>query len=118
MRGITDKQLETLQLVARGARAPAVGLIDFDQLLEELSWKPTKQSAQFTIRALITKGLIAKSGPLLRRGRQRVVYQMTEDGKLVLDPRPAPIPRPLPFIPELSMEANPEVFEDGEEVIE
>lgn len=119
MKGVTDKQLEALQLVSVGATAGSGDAIDFDQLLERLTWKPTKQSAQFTIRALIAKGLITKAGQLLRRGRLRVVYQMTKAGKLVLDPRPAPGPvsGPLLFIPELSVEANPEVFKDGEEEV-
>lgn len=116
MKGVTDKQLEALRLVKRGSDIPG-DLIDFDQLLEGLSWTPTKQSAQFTIRALIAKGFIKKDGQVLRRGRQRVTYRMTKEGKLLLDPRPEPVSEPLPFIPELSKEANPDVFEEVKEVV-
>jgi DNA-binding PadR family transcriptional regulator len=117
MKGLTDKQMEALQLVRRGAEAGSDDLIDFDQLIDALSWKPTKQSAQFTVRALIVKGLAEKKGTQLRRGRQRVVYRLTKSGREVFDPRPDPLSKPLPFIPELSEEANPEVFKDGEEVV-
>lgn len=87
MKGVTAYQLEILQKV--GSAGPGL-LLDFDQLLESLSWAPSKESAQFTIRALVQKGLLAKSPVLqLRRGRKRVCYLLTGDGKKVLDPRPA-----------------------------
>jgi len=117
MKGVTDKQLEVLQLVSTGATPGSGDAIDFDQLLEALSWKPTKQAAQFTIRALVDKGFIVKAGQELRRGRKRVVYQLTKSGKLVLDPRPEPVRKDLPFVPEFSVEANPEVFGEGEEEV-
>lgn len=114
MKGVTPYQLEILKHVAKGtAEAP----VDFDELLEALSWKPTKQSAQFTIRALITKKLLEKTGLQLRRGRKRVCYRLTREGRLVLDPRPEPVSKPLPFIPELSVEANPDVFDPGDEEV-
>lgn len=86
MKGVTPYQLEMLQAVGG---APEGAPIDFDSLLEKLSWKPKKESAQFTIRACITKGLMVKTDLQLRRGRLRVCYELTEDGKRVLDPRPS-----------------------------
>lgn len=85
MKGVTAYQLEIIQHVAAADDAEP---LDFDQLLEKLSWHPSKESAQFPIRSLVTKGLLRKDGELrLRRGRRRVVYQLTEEGKRVLDPR-------------------------------
>lgn len=87
MRGLTKNQLELLTHVKKGG---ADGLLDFDQLLDLLSWTPTKAAAQFTIRALIAKGLLEKLPTLeLRRSRKRICYQLTEEGKKVFDPRPA-----------------------------
>jgi DNA-binding PadR family transcriptional regulator len=62
-------------------------LADFDQILETLSWKPSKHSAQFTIRAVIAKGFVKKTPLELRRGRTRVCYELTTAGSLALDPR-------------------------------
>jgi DNA-binding PadR family transcriptional regulator len=89
MKGVTPYQLEALQHIAAGAPSAPERLIDFDQLLDSLSWMPTKQSAQFIIRALVTKGLITKFGTEMRRGRHRVCYQATTEGMKVLDPRVA-----------------------------
>lgn len=92
MKGITPYQLEVLRHVAA---APGDAPLDFDQLLEKLSWQPTKEAAQFTIRAAVTKKLIAKTERLiLRRGRKRVCYEVASEGVLVLDPRLAASPTP------------------------
>lgn len=85
MRGVSPYQLELLKLLSE---VPEAEPLDFDQLLEKLSWAPSKESAQFTIRALVKKELIEKGETLeLRRGRKRVTYQLTKHGNLVLDPR-------------------------------
>ena len=85
MKGITPYQLEVM-LKLDTLAAAAGRLADFDQLLERLSWKPTKESAQFVVRALVTKGFIEKMPRELRRGRTRVCYKTTEKGRLALDP--------------------------------
>ena len=87
MKGVTAYQLELLTTL-RAIQSAAGALADMDQLLERLSWTPSKESLQFSIRALIAKGLIEKAGIETRRGRNRICYQMTVDGKAVLDPRP------------------------------
>lgn len=87
MKGITQYQLEILKTVQK-VEKETKDLIDFDQLLSRLSWAPSKASTQFTIRAVISKGLLEKSGIQTRRGRNRVCYKLTENGKAVLDPRP------------------------------
>lgn len=84
MKGVTPYQLEILQHVAD---APPADPLDFDQLLEKLSWRPSKESAQFPIRSLVTKRLLEKGELQLRRGRKRVVYVLTPAGRQVLDPR-------------------------------
>jgi DNA-binding PadR family transcriptional regulator len=86
MKGVTPYQLELLKAAraAHDAGAP----LDLDQLLDTLSWEPSKESLQFTIRALIKRGLIVKSDLELRRGRRRVSFLMTADGRQLLDPRP------------------------------
>jgi len=88
MKGLTPYQFEMLQHV-RDAGSD----IDFDQLLEKLSWAPSKEAAQFTVRALVGKKLLEKSSTLqLRRGRRRVTYLLTGEGKRVFDPRGAAAP--------------------------
>lgn len=91
MKGLTSYQLEILQIVKKGVED---GLVDFDQLLNKLSWGPSKESAQFTIRAVCTKGFLKKAEVLqLRRGRKRVCYQLTAEGEAYMDPRkPSKLP--------------------------
>lgn len=111
MKGLTKRQFELLQHVKEGGKD---GLLDFDQLLDLLSWAPSKESAQFTIRALIGKGLLLKAGDLqLRRGRKRVCYELTEEGRKALDPRgslPVGKPEVSVWLPEVE-----EVFVPGVE---
>lgn len=88
MKGVTRYQLELITTLSRLETASG-RLTDFDQLLETLSWTPSKESAQFTMRALVAKGFIAKCALESRRGRNRVCYRLLAAGKAVLDPRPA-----------------------------
>lgn len=84
-RGLTAYQVEILQHLQRATEAEP---LDFDQLLDLLSWSPSKQSAQFSLRAMAGKGLIAKTDDLyLRRGRKRVCWVLAKEGALALDPR-------------------------------
>lgn len=77
---LTKYQVEFLEEIRRGSPEDE-GPVDFDQLLDRLSWHPTKASAHFSIRALIRRSLIRKSeGLLLRRGRKRVCFEMTPGG--------------------------------------
>lgn len=85
MKGVTPHQFEVL-LRLRQLEVKSEALVDLDQLLLELSWKPTKEAAQFVIRALVSKGLIEKMPRELRRGRTRACFSTTESGKLALDP--------------------------------
>ena len=86
---LTRYQTELLQLVQTGVQQEGVREdIDFDQLIDTLSWKPTKASAHFSIRALVKRRLLKKNeGFTLRRGRQRVTFSLTGEGQAILDPR-------------------------------
>jgi hypothetical protein len=116
MKGLTGYQLEVLTLAAAG-NPVGTGPIDFDQLLDRLSWTPSKQSAQFTIRACISKGVLEKTDRVMRRGRLRVCYQLTEKGRLALDPRgPVPVPGPdksvTTDVGKVGLEVLPEGLEE------
>lgn len=54
--------------------------MDLDELLMRLPYRTTKQSLQFSIRALIGHGLIEKKGLAIRRGRQRRLLGLTPAG--------------------------------------
>jgi DNA-binding PadR family transcriptional regulator len=86
LKGVTPYQFEILTTLGR-LEALGERLADFDQLLETLSWTPSKESAQFTIRAMVGKKFIEKAPLESRRGRNRVCYRLLEAGKAVLDPR-------------------------------
>jgi len=106
IRGVTAYQHELLTTLLRLEQATG-RLTDFDQLLEQLSWSPSKESAQFTIRAMIAKGFIAKAPLESRRGRNRICYRIAEGGKAVLDPRhvaPARLEKEAELLPFLMPE--------------
>lgn len=54
----TDKQKDIIKTLNLGYERGH--LLDLDELLEVLPYKTTKQSIQFSIRALIKKGLVEK----------------------------------------------------------
>ena len=130
MKGLTPYQLEILENVR--ADQAAGGCVDLDQLLDRLSWHPSKQSLQFTIRALIAKKVIAKTDFIVRRGRKRVCFVLTPEGQAVFDPRgPAAAPEaperpadpPAAPAPEVSETLPPggstdDGFDGLEEIIE
>ena len=55
---LTDKQKDIIKTLNLGYERGH--LLDLDELLEGLPYKTTKQSIQFSIRALIKKGLVEK----------------------------------------------------------
>jgi len=85
---LSQKQLHLLMAV--GAGNPDGSLLDMDQLLEVLAYRTTKQSIQFSIRALIAKGLMEKRGRVCRRGRVRVTFGLTGEGRMYVTPAGAP----------------------------
>lgn len=84
---LTVKQIELLSVIGKGNDDNSA--TDLDQILERLSYKPTKQSLQFSIRALIAHGLIQKDAPEKRRGRTRTLISLTKTGKVMVG-APAP----------------------------
>jgi DNA-binding MarR family transcriptional regulator len=83
---LTPKQIEILGIVVRGNGTVGGHLIpcDLDQIIERLSYTPTKEAIQFSIRNLIGKELIKKAGTEKRRDRRRVLISPTELGKRIL----------------------------------
>ena len=79
---LTVKQRELLTVVARGSGPDEP--LDLDQILETIRYETTKQSLQFSIRALIVHGFIVRAGIESRRGRQRQVIAATRLGRLML----------------------------------
>lgn len=79
---LTTKQTQIMTIVCRGNTSDETPWCDIDQVLEglakEFNWNTTKQSLQFSIRALIKKGMVEKEGLEKRRGRKRVVLKPTD----------------------------------------
>ncbi len=76
---LTDKQLELMRVIISGNEDGSP--TDLDQIIERVSYQPTKQSIQFSIRALVKHELIEKLGGEKRRGRYRVIIAPTPLGK-------------------------------------
>lgn len=82
---LTEKQIEQLRVICPGN--PDGTDLDLDQIIDRMSYTPTKQSFQFSLRALINKGLIEKGPRVNRRGRVRQTITPTPLG-LGYFPRP------------------------------
>lgn len=78
MQALSNKAFEVVRVLIRGN--PDGTYCDLDELLDRLSYKPSKQSLQFTIRALIKRGLIQRKDPELRRGQSRRILAPTAKG--------------------------------------
>lgn len=76
---LTCVQIELLQVIGNANHDGT--LIDMDQLLEKISYKTSKQSMQFSLRALVNKGLIEKKPRTKRRGQSRLIIDLTELGR-------------------------------------
>jgi DNA-binding MarR family transcriptional regulator len=81
MQHLTTKQIALLAVIAKG-NGPDQPM-DLDEILDAITYETTKQSLQFSIRALIARGLIYKKGVEKRRGRQRQVIAATTAGKVI-----------------------------------
>jgi len=77
---LTNKQREILALIIEGNEDGSA--VDMDQLLERISYKPSKDALHFSIRYLSAKGMIEKSGLEKRRGRSRSTISPTAEGML------------------------------------
>lgn len=84
---LTSKQLSIMNVIVRGNEDGSV--VDLDQILERLEYRTTKESLQFSLRALIAHGLIQKAGREKRRGRSRTLIRATEMGRGMIVSKPA-----------------------------
>ncbi len=75
---LTQKQRELVDVISRGN--PDGTPTDLDEIVERLSYKPSKQSLQFSLRALIAHGLIEKLEKDKRRERVRRLIGITPLG--------------------------------------
>lgn len=78
MRNLSAKQAEILTLIVRMNTDGT--FLDLDQLIEKLSYNPTKEALQFSIRHLVSRGLIEKKEPELRRNAKRRILAPTMHG--------------------------------------
>jgi hypothetical protein len=72
---LTSKQRQILDVIIKGN--PDGTWVDLNELLERLPYETTKDSLQFSIRALQTKGLLEKKDMEMRRGQPRRVLAPT-----------------------------------------
>lgn len=83
---LTSKQIQILGIIVAGNGQDDAGNFspcDLDQIIERVDYKPTKDAIQFSIRNLIGKELIVKSGTENRRDRRRVLISPTDLGKRI-----------------------------------
>lgn len=99
---LTTKQAELMSVVCAGNSDTT--WCDLDQILERLSWKPSKESLQFSIRALMDRGLLVRAPRQTRRRQGRRVIEPTDMAKKMFGPAEAGSTRkavePLPLVPE------------------
>lgn len=81
---LTTKQAALLQVILAGDKSG--DHCDIDQILERLPYQTTKQSLQFSLRAMVDKGCIEKAGRVVRRQRQRETYKATMTGVAMFNP--------------------------------
>lgn len=83
---LPSKQIAILGVVVKGNEKDESGHfipVDLDQIIERVGYSPTKEAIQFSIRGLIEKGVIFKSGTENRRDRRRVLISPTELGRKI-----------------------------------
>lgn len=84
---LSAKQTEILNVVIRGNGYDSTGKLiacDLDQLITRLSYTPSKESMQFSVRAMMKRGLIYRGEHENRRGRRRVLIVPTDLGQKIL----------------------------------
>ena len=82
---LTRKQVAILKTIRKGNEDGSA--VDLDQIIERLSWHPSKQSFQFSLRKLIDKGLVQKLGLEERRDYFRRTIALTQEGYAILSDR-------------------------------
>lgn len=83
---MTNKQVKILGCLID--KNPDGTEMDLDQLLEKLrdgyQWDTSKASIQFSLRRLISYGLIVKQDREVRRNRKRAILAVTDLGRSVM----------------------------------
>ncbi|HDR9086370.1 TPA: hypothetical protein QDB10_002261 [Burkholderia vietnamiensis] len=92
---LTIKQIEIMKVVVAGNPD---GPTDIDQILIRLPYATTKESLQFSLRALEKHGLIDRSATEHRRGRIRRLVAPSAMGRAVVGGTPRPEPAKAPEI--------------------
>lgn len=89
---LTSKQIEIMRILKEGNGMDGDKPVpcDLDQLLERLPYTTTKDSIQFSIRALVKKELVEKKGIEVRRGRSRILLALTKSGKAIFSAETEP----------------------------
>lgn len=81
---LTEKQIQIVSAIHKHFVEKEED-IDMNQLLEEIPYTTTKESMQFSLRALVKKGIVVKRETwAVRRGRARRTYGITIFGKTML----------------------------------
>jgi DNA-binding PadR family transcriptional regulator len=102
---LTAKQIELIRVISLAS-------CDLDEILERVRYQTTKQSLQFSLRALIGHGLIEKKGPEKRRGRMRQVIQITSLGSAYGSQKEEQDPNPVVATVEVDdLDAATEILE-------
>jgi hypothetical protein len=104
---LTIKQIEIMKVVVAGASEGAA--VDLDQLLERLTYKTTKESLQFSLRAIERHGLIDRSFAEHRRGRLRRLVRPTDLGRAVVGGTGRPAPGPGAAVGSAEILPEPQV---------
>lgn len=77
----TMKQTAIMKIVVEGNKDEKGNFspVDLDQIIERVFYHPSKDALHFSIRKLINKGMIYKSGLELRRDRERALISPTKE---------------------------------------
>jgi len=75
---VTKKQYLLINVI--GTTNDDGDFLDIDQILDKLPYETSKQSLQFSIRALVKNGFAEKRGLEERRGQSRIVISLTKEG--------------------------------------
>lgn len=97
---LTIKQIALLKVIHSGNADGSN--VDLDEILERLDYDTTKQSLQFSLRALIARGLLTKAGTEKRRNRVRVTFELTSLGAAMFS-------APVAMVPKVTEELTYEV---------
>ncbi|MEZ2310759.1 hypothetical protein AB6809_29365 [Paraburkholderia sp. RCC_158] len=112
---LTIKQIEIMKVVVAGAAAGAV--VDLDQLLERLPYATSKESLQFSLRAIERHQLIDRSVAEHRRGRVRRLIAPTALGHAVIGGTGRPAPGPGAAVGAAAAQVSgPSIKEDAPQV--